>query len=91
MGDADERLNRMLSAVTSGDTQLLMREAHALKGAAGSASAKQIFQNAVEIEQAGRAGELAKARSALPILERNLARLREQVARLPERNLSCVS
>ena len=67
--DVPSQIAALRVAVEEGDAHLLAQQAHRLKGAAGTIGGMALYQIAAAIEQAGRAGDLARPRELLPELE----------------------
>jgi len=65
---AGDTLAKIEQALESGDTEQAGRDAHALKGASANISAEPLRAVAYEMEQLGKAGAEAAARSKLPEL-----------------------
>ncbi len=56
--DAPERMSELLSALAASDSEQVARSAHSIKGAAANLSATVVRDEALEIEQIGRSGNL---------------------------------
>jgi PAS domain S-box-containing protein len=63
VGDAGNRIRAIDEAAAAGDPAALGRAAHAYKSAAGVIGAGRLAALLADLEQAGRAGELARART----------------------------
>jgi len=61
----------------SADTAAIGDAAHSIKGASASLGIEGIRSVAADIEKAGRAGDLEKAKSYLPMLEELLVQFKE--------------
>ena len=83
--ETDPRLERLRKAIEEDDPELLMREAHGLKGTAASIGAGKLAQIAKGMEEGGHAGSVAGADALLRDLRDEYARvsvaLRERVAK----------
>jgi len=75
----------LASAASGADGAALQRAAHSLKGSAASIGAESVRHTAADLEELGRRGEPAEARSLLAELDRELRRLREAIAAADER------
>ncbi len=62
-------------AVARNDTKALEYSAHTLKGSVGNFGAKDVYEAAFVLEQAGRAGSLSGTEAALAALEKALQEL----------------
>ncbi|MEE8452259.1 MAG: PAS domain-containing protein [Thermoguttaceae bacterium] len=62
-------------AITDGDAEALRIAAHALKGAVRYLGADRAYQQALEIEQMGRNGNLEDASAALPTLQAEVSQM----------------
>ena len=62
-------------AVAQQDTKALEYSAHTLKGAVGNFGAKNVYEAAFVLEQAGRAGNLSGTEAAFATLEKALQEL----------------
>ncbi len=66
---APGRTAALAAAVANGDHEELSHEAHSLKGASSTFGARRLAAVCLELEQAGRAGDLDRARALIPQLE----------------------
>ncbi|NOU31139.1 MAG: Hpt domain-containing protein, partial [Polyangiaceae bacterium] len=74
--DAPMRIERMRSALGSGDGRELAQQAHALKGSAGNLAATRVQQLAGDIEARARAGELDTVSRLLEEVQREFTAVR---------------
>jgi len=74
---ASEQLSILEEAVRKGDAKCVVREAHAIKGAAGNLGAKNLADSALRLEQLGRTGNLDKGENLIADLQKELKRLKE--------------
>jgi CheY-like chemotaxis protein len=74
--DIRERMARLQQAVAAGDCDAIMREAHAVKGGAGTFFAAAAFETAHQLETMGRNKQCQGAKATLEILQKNLHQLR---------------
>jgi HPt (histidine-containing phosphotransfer) domain-containing protein len=82
LGDCPDYMDAIREAVETGDAEVLKREAHGLKGAAGSLRAKSASEAAEVLEEMGRSGDFAEAEAALETLEQEIGRLKEDLRAL---------
>ncbi|MDO8589260.1 MAG: response regulator [Armatimonadota bacterium] len=80
--DFPNLFDRIRESITNGNTGELQRAAHTLKGAVGTFSARDFFDAASALEQAGRKGDLVSAPRLCDTIEREADRLRQAVATL---------
>ncbi|MCK4224314.1 MAG: response regulator [candidate division Zixibacteria bacterium] len=82
---APKQLHTLDEAINKGETKVVEREAHSLKGAAGNLSAKRIADLALKLELLGRTGDLAGAKEMIGNLKTEFKRLEEYIQRsLPQ-------
>jgi signal transduction histidine kinase/CheY-like chemotaxis protein/HPt (histidine-containing phosphotransfer) domain-containing protein len=77
-------LGALTTAIAAGDARGVERAAHALRGAAANFGAAPAVEAARELERMGRDGQLGGAPEALPLLARELQRLRDALEALLE-------
>ncbi len=63
--ELDERMATLERLAASGACEDLFRQAHGLKGVAGSLGLKRLWQALAAIEAAGRAGDIDRARALM--------------------------
>jgi HPt (histidine-containing phosphotransfer) domain-containing protein len=80
--DGPRVVERLRGAVARGDADEIERAAHSLKGALLNMSANPLAALALELENLGREGELARCGGVLEALETKMVRLREQLRRI---------
>ena len=73
--DCPRQLAAIRTAITHGDSKLLERTAHKLKGSLGIFGAKQAFEAALCLESMASEGDLIRAEEAFAVLEVALKRL----------------
>ncbi len=71
-----EQLTMIQDAVGRGDSKVLERAAHTLKGSVGIFCAKYVFEAALQLELMGREDNLTGARDAYATLEKEMGRLK---------------
>jgi two-component system sensor histidine kinase/response regulator len=76
---APKQLENLERSLDASDGRVVESEAHSLKGAAGNLGARRIAELALEMELAGRTGELSTAPVALENLRSELKRVQEYV------------
>jgi len=75
-------LDDIHKALAAGDSQLLERTAHGLKGSVANFGARAAVDAAFQLEQLGKAGKVDQAPPALAMLERALACLHAELSSL---------
>ncbi len=81
LADVPHQIEALKDYLEAGDGSGVERQAHTLKGAALNVGGEALGAVAFEIEQAGRAGNLADVKVRLPDLEEHFARLKEAINR----------
>jgi two-component system sensor histidine kinase/response regulator len=79
LAEHPKTLGLLVAALERGDAAQVRAQAHALKGSASNVSATALRALSYEIEQAGEAGDIARAREILPRLEETLRRTVESL------------
>ncbi|MGA2213758.1 MAG: ATP-binding protein [Bryobacteraceae bacterium] len=82
LDDYPSTLEKIKSAVASGDANALEQHAHSLKGSVSTFGAGRAFEAAFELEKRGRAGDLTGAQEGLLRLEQALESLRPELESL---------
>lgn len=77
--DCPDYMDAIRDAIEDEDAAALKREAHGLKGAAGSLRARPASKAAQVLEEMGHAGDLADAEAALDTLEAEIDRLTDEL------------
>jgi HPt (histidine-containing phosphotransfer) domain-containing protein len=75
LADTPKRLVEIEASLARGDAQSLTLEAHSVKGSSGHFGANRLRALSEEIEQLGRAGNLAEVAPLLPELKLEYARV----------------
>jgi two-component system, sensor histidine kinase and response regulator len=75
--DGAERRARLQVACAQGDAATIERQAHALKGGAANFGARRLTRLCGELQLAGQAGDVPRARALLPQVVAELARVEE--------------
>ena len=75
-------LDDIHKALATGDSQLLERTAHGLKGSVANFGARAAVDAAFQLEQLGKAGKVDQAPPALAMLQRALACLHAELSSL---------
>lgn len=84
LDDCPRYMEAIRGAVEESDADVLKREAHGLKGAAGSIRAEPASDAAATLEEIGRSGDFTEAEAALETLEHEIGRLKEDLKALKE-------
>jgi HPt (histidine-containing phosphotransfer) domain-containing protein len=82
--DAAERLPLFAAPPDETAANDFSIQAHAIKGAAGTIGAAEVSAEAETLETAGKAGDMAAIREALPLFHQRLARLVEDIGKALE-------
>jgi HPt (histidine-containing phosphotransfer) domain-containing protein len=82
LDDCPDYMDAIREAVETGDAEVLKREAHGLKGAAGSLRAQSASEAAEALEEMGRSDDFAEAEAALDTLEQEIDRLKDDLRAL---------
>jgi HPt (histidine-containing phosphotransfer) domain-containing protein len=80
--DAGGRMSRIRDAIASGNSAVLMEEAHALKGGVGNFFAMSVFDTAYKLEIMGRDNELAEASSVFATLETQVDAMKAEIRQI---------
>jgi HPt (histidine-containing phosphotransfer) domain-containing protein len=75
--DAPQRLQALARAVAANNAEDAVRAAHSLKGMCGVVRDQEAVSLALDLEMAGRRGDLASLRAGLPPLEQALDHILE--------------
>jgi len=70
-------LDRIRSAIERGDSAALRKEAHTLKGSVSNFSARQAYEIALQLENAGKAGDLSGSLEIFNILATEIQKVRD--------------
>ena len=70
-----DQLNELKKAIEDGDTTIVERAAHTLKGSVGAFSAKKAFETAFRLENMGHDGNLEEAAAEYSKLEQEVEEL----------------
>ncbi len=82
---APNQLETLDQALTKGDATLVERKAHSLKGAAGNLGASRMAELSLNLELAGRTGDLSGAITTVDMLRAELKRMEERVTQWMEK------
>jgi two-component system, sensor histidine kinase and response regulator len=82
LGEYPVSLQELDEAVASGNTQLLERSAHALKGSVANFGAAPVVNHALELEKMGRSGNMDGAVDSLHRLHETLDSLKAELLAL---------
>jgi HPt (histidine-containing phosphotransfer) domain-containing protein len=75
--DVPRQIEALRNYLGAGDAQGAFRQAHTIKGASANVGGEALRATALEMEKAGRAGDLEAVTVRLPELESQFARLKE--------------
>jgi len=75
--DVPKQLGLLTAALESGESELVARQAHTIKGASGNVGALALQEAALGVEMAGKRGDLAHAAELTDKLMREFERLEE--------------
>ncbi|MFB6273060.1 MAG: Hpt domain-containing protein [Salinibacter sp.] len=84
LDDCPDYMEAIRTAVENEEGDVLEREAHGLKGAAGSLRAEPASEAARVLEEMGHAGNFAEAEAALETLEHEIDRLKDELRSLKD-------
>lgn len=70
------------NCILNGDSEVLVRTAHALKGSIGNFSTEGAFAQAAELERLGKSGNLGQAEHVLDILKDDIQTLVDALEKL---------
>jgi HPt (histidine-containing phosphotransfer) domain-containing protein len=84
LDDCPGYMDAIRTAVENEDAEALKREAHGLKGAAGSLRAEPASEAALVLEEIGHSGDFSEAEPALEALEHEIERLKDALHALRE-------
>ena len=87
--DVPQRIAALREALSRGDSPLVQREAHTLKGAASNVSAVALHKLALETERAGASAELDKVASLIARIDEQFEILKKTVTCLGARAPVC--
>ncbi len=77
LGDIPKKIIALKQALDDGDATQVQDQAHAVKGAAMNASASALRDVAFQMEQAGESGDMNKAVSLMPEIEKQFEVLKD--------------
>ena len=77
--DRPALLDRLNTAITTGDAAEVCRQSHRLKGTFGSLAAPGAAEAARRLEEIGRSGDLSQAESAFEDLSREARRVEQEL------------
>ncbi len=80
--DAPGQMQSLKDAIEKGDTILVQRQAHTLKGASANVGASALQELAFQMEMAGKEGDLSRALELLETMKEEYERLKRTVTRL---------
>jgi two-component system, sensor histidine kinase and response regulator len=77
--DAPRQIDSLAKAVAEGNINLVNRQAHTLKGAAGNVCADVLQASALEMEKAGKIGDMTRAESLLVTIKENFEAFQSEI------------
>lgn len=77
LGNVSNQFKIISEAISSGNAEVVWREAHAIKGGAANLVAEDLSKAALNLEQVGKSGELDKADNALELLKNKFSLLED--------------
>jgi HPt (histidine-containing phosphotransfer) domain-containing protein len=77
LGTGEKHRRALEEGIAAGDTEVVRRAAHSIKGSAGNIGAYEVMRLAAELDERARAGDLSDARARIDAI----AAAYEQVAR----------
>ena len=80
-GNVKSQIGIIREAISDGDSEIVRREAHSIKGGAANLTADELSKKAFELENIGRSGMLKEGIDSLQELEREFFRLERFVAK----------
>jgi HPt (histidine-containing phosphotransfer) domain-containing protein len=84
--DFSEKLNQIKEAIDQGNYDMIRELSHTLKGASANLSLIPLQEASFEMENAGREGNIEKAKKTLELLEKEYQRLQDFLAENKEKN-----
>jgi CheY-like chemotaxis protein len=91
LAQADKLVPEIRGASERGDSKVLERAAHKLKGSMGSFGAELASETALRLEIMGRNGDLLQIDEAVADLEHEVARLRQALTTFTKESAACAS
>ena len=91
LGTGPTLLANIHNALSRGDSDLLIRAAHSLKGSVGNFAARKAVECAKELEAAARGGDLRAAQEAWPALKMEMALVLNALKEIVREALPCES
>ena len=82
LADTPKRIAEIEQALAAGNTEKLTRAAHSIKGSSGNFGAMQLTTLARDLEEQGKAGDIAAVRVSLPALQAEFARVQPVLEQL---------
>ena len=82
LDDVPVRIERLRNAAAMGNIQEVHRSAHSLKGSAGNIGARDLYEVCRQIDERGKAGDLAGAAALVDALKVEFARVETEIHRL---------
>jgi HPt (histidine-containing phosphotransfer) domain-containing protein len=82
LDEVPPRIDRLRNAMTAGNIEEVYRTAHSLKGSAGNIGAERLYGVCKQIDELGRAGNLANLAPFVAALDVEFGKVEEEIHRL---------
>ena len=82
LSEVPPRIERLCNAWSAGDIQGMYRLAHSLKGSAGNIGAQRLFEVVRQLDELGRAGDLAATAPLMDALRVEFDKVEVEIRRL---------
>jgi PAS domain S-box-containing protein len=79
LSDSQQRIDGLRQEIVAGDAETVVREAHTLKGGSRELGAAPLSEVCEQLEKMGREEKMEGAEELVPLLEREFARVREEL------------
>jgi len=80
--DVPRRIEGLRAALAAGDAVALQRAAHSLKGSSGNIGARALYETSRQLDELGKAGDLAAAVPVVEALTAEYAKVEAEIRRL---------
>jgi len=85
--NVEKQLMLIRQAIACGDTTLVGKESHAIKGGSGNLKARELSEIAAVMEKFGKAGNLRGVQDTFPEMEEAFGRLRQFILKQSDRSV----
>jgi HPt (histidine-containing phosphotransfer) domain-containing protein len=82
LAEVPPRIDRLRNAMAAGNIQEVHRSAHSLKGSAGNIGARRLYDVCRDIDDKGKAGDLAGAAALVDALAAEFRNVESEIRRL---------